>query len=151
MPVQDDPNYSLGIGPRGLGGPGLEQGPTTGAGLFPPTPVPGTSTQADQDTTPFPTDLIGDIPPPPVPAPPPIVGSGVAGIPGTEAGTFSRPGTRGAMPFRTAAARFGPGMPAAGASSMLPMGMEGLGMTPEDAAEILRRMAAGGGMMGGGR
>jgi hypothetical protein len=122
-------------------------GPTGGANPppVPPTPpVPGNA-----DVTTLSTDLIGDIPPPPVP-PPPIVGSGVAGIPGTEAGTFARPGTRGAIPFRTSAfrprpPRFGPGVPQAGGGTTDVSGLGGndLGLSPEQAAELLRQLVAG--------
>lgn len=100
-----------------------------------PVPAPVVAS-AEQDVTTVPFDEIGDIPPPPVPAPP-----SVAGLPG--AGTFARPGTPGAAPFHTPAyrapqrgPRFGPGVPMAG----------GMGMSPEDAAEMLRRLAAGGRM-----
>lgn len=98
---------------------------------------------ANQGASALPNDLIGDIPPPPVP-PPPISGPGVSGIPGTEAGTFSRPGSRGVLPLHTAAftnrkpQRFGPGVPTVGASPDA-----GIGISPDDAAEILRRLAGG--------
>lgn len=88
----------------------------------------------------------GDIPPPPVPAPPVIEGTGVAGIPGTEGATFARPGTQGALPFRTAAfvsphpPRFGPGVPNVGTG----VGDEGdPNLDPERTAEILRALASG--------
>jgi hypothetical protein len=106
---------------------------------------PSPTTTDDADVQVLPPDAIGDIPPPPVPAPPTIVGSGVAGIRGTEAGTFSRPGTRGAVPFRTAAyqpprpPRFGPGVPLAGGGDVGGVGA----LSPEDAAELLRALAAG--------
>lgn len=91
----------------------------------------------------LPSELIGDIPPPPIPAPP-IVGPGVAGIRGTEAGTLARPGSVAAQPFRTSSyapkpQRFGPGVPTAGGNS----GVQGLGLDPESAAELLRQLAAG--------
>lgn len=105
---------------------------------------------SDNGATSLPTDIIGDIPPPPIPQPP-ITGPGVAGIPGTEAGTFARPGSAGAMPFRTPAytaarsQRFGPGAPIVGGGGM--SGFEGdasggLG-APDDVAELLRQLAAG--------
>lgn len=96
----------------------------------------------------LPPDLIGDIPPPPIPTPP-ITGSGVAGIKGTEAGTLARPGQRAAAPFRTSSyapkpqLRFGPGVPAAGGDTAA---VSGLGLDPEQAAEILRQLASRGGV-----
>lgn len=97
----------------------------------------------DLDTNALPQDMIGDIPPPPVPLPPKTTGPGVGGIIGTEAGTLSMPGTRGAAPFHSTAftnprpPRFGPGVPTTGGS--------GLGVDPKKIAELLQALAAQGG------
>lgn len=97
----------------------------------------------DLDTNALPQDMIGDIPPPPIPLPPKTTGSGVAGIVGTEAGTLSQPGTAGAAPFRSAAflnprpPRFGPGVPTTGGG--------GFGIDPKKIAELLQALAARGG------
>lgn len=144
--------------------------PTTPTPSLPPPPdnlVPGAGTwgagsdrvrsrhaphPSDSGATSLPSDIIGDIPPPPIPQPP-IVGPGVAGIPGTEAGTFARPGSAAAMPFRTAGyaaarpQRFGPGAPIVGGGG----GMSGFGGdeggmglgSPDAVAELLRALAAG--------
>lgn len=107
---------------------------------------------SDNGATSLPSDIIGDIPPPPIPQPP-IVGPGVAGIPGTEAGTFARPGTAAAAPFHTSAygaarqQRFGPGAPiVGGGGAMSGFGGDeasiGLG-SPDTVAELLRALAAG--------
>lgn len=130
--------------------------PLTPAPIEPGTTDPGAGPNPDgkraasveQDADVLPADMVGDIPPPPIPSPPPIVGPGVAGIRGTEAGTLSLPGTRGAMPFRTAAfqpvrPRFGPGVPVTGGTGAP---AAGLGLDPEQAAEILRALAGGGGL-----
>ena len=104
--------------------------------------------QGDGDAESLPTDQVGDIPPPPVPAAP-IEGVGVAGIPGTEGSTFARPGSKGAVPFRTAAfqsphpPRFGPGVPFAGSATTDVSGLGDTGLDPERAAELLRALASG--------
>jgi hypothetical protein len=142
-PLPDDPGGGELIEP-----PGGETQP-------PPLPSGGGSgggSDADEDV--LPSDEIGDIPPPPVPRPPRrprIPGPGVAGIPGTEGGTFAQPGTRAAIPFRTSAfaaqrpMRFGPGAPMVGGGGGV--GGQGLGvgggLSPEEAAELLRALAAG--------
>lgn len=115
--------------------------PTPGLGYVPP----GHGDASSADVSTLPPDQIGDIPPPPVPAPPitsSSVGSGSSGI----TGTFARPGTQAAAPFRSAAytpkpqqQRFGPGVANVGGDS----GVQGLGLDPEQAAEILRNRAAG--------
>lgn len=111
-----------------------------------PGPVtPPKPTGADADANALPPDLIGDVPPPPVPMPP-IVGPGIAGIQGTEAGTLGRPGTRSTASLHsssyaaTHAPRFGPGTPEVGGGETA-AGIGGL--TPEQLAEILRSLAAG--------
>jgi hypothetical protein len=120
--------------------PDIVPDPVEWTGDFPPASDP------NQDANVMPNDLIGDIPPPPIPPPPTIQGPGVGGIPGTEAGTLSRPGAAGAVPFRTAAyrsprsPRFGPGVPLVGGASMN-VGDEGLGLQPDEAAELLARLA----------
>lgn len=131
-------------------GPGAPPPPDPGPGTIPPTnPVPGPD-PSDMGAGTMPPDLIGDIPPPPVPLPP---GVGVAGAPGLGGSTFARPGTAAAQPFRTPAyfsqrpQRFGPGVPTLGGGSIVP-GLGGdqggsLGLDPEEAAELLRAMAAG--------
>lgn len=113
-----------------------------------PTPSPAPApAPTSQDASTLPSDEIGDIPPPPIPSRP-IVGPGVAGIPGTEAGTFARPGTAAARPFRSPAffqkrpPRFGPGVPVAGGSADV-QGLADLGMGPDEAAELLKALAAG--------
>jgi hypothetical protein len=120
----------------------------------PPAPAPKPADPApapqpdDQDATPLPTDMIGDIPPPPIPPPPPITGVGVAGIQGTEGSSFARPGTPAGAAFRTSAfysqrpQRFGPGVPVLGGANPVP-GLEGAGLDPDDAAELLAALAAG--------
>lgn len=119
------------------------------------------SPEADPtDTTTLPNDAIGDIPPPPIPKAPQIsagmnMGMGMAGGSGTGGSTFARPGTRAAMPFRTPAfgagrsSRFGPGAPLAGGSSFGVGGDEGggLGLSADDAAELLRTLVAGRGQV----
>lgn len=111
-----------------------------GGGAYSPADAAG-----DQDADEMPADTVGDIPPPPVPLPPmppaapPMPGPGIAGIPGTEAGTLARPGTRGAAPFHSQ--RFGPGVPAP--SGMLPSGLDALGMNPDEMDAIMRRMVGG--------
>lgn len=112
----------------------------------PPTlpPGPALPNPGNQDTNTLPPDLIGDIPPPPIPLPP---GVGVAGAPGAEGSTFARPGSRGAQPFRTPAffsqrpQRFGPGVPTLGGGDE----GAGLGMEPDEVGELLRQLAAGSG------
>lgn len=125
-------------------------------------PPPEVTAPIDQDVSTLPSDAIGDIPPPPIPAPPissgvggatpPIPGIGVGGLPGTEGSTFARPGTPAARPFRTPASyharppRFGPGVPQAGGGIAEVSGLGGVpGLNPDDAAELLRRLAMGGG------
>jgi hypothetical protein len=129
----------------------LPGGPIVAPGSQPFPPTTG-EVGGDQDTDILPPDLIGDIPPPPVPAPPAISGTGLAGIPGTEGSTFARPGTPGAIPFRTPAffsqrpPRFGPGVPIAGGGSAAVSGLGsegGIGLSPEEAAELLRSLVAG--------
>lgn len=117
--------------------------PLGGGGGFPVEPPPAAD---DQDEEVLPTDIVGDIPPPPIPAPPSLPGVGPAGIPGTEGSTFARPGSAGLVPFRTAAyrqppQRFGPGVPVMGGGGMA-------GLSPDEAAELLRAMAAGRGGSG---
>lgn len=107
----------------------------------------GDNTVSDAGATVLPADVIGDIPPPPIPTLPNIAG-------GPGAGTFALPGTRGAVPFRTPAfkqtgrsPRFGPGVPTAG-SSIAPGGVSDAGvgsLSPDAAAELLRRLAQGNG------
>lgn len=116
-----------------------------------PTPAPAPApAPTSQDAQTMPADTIGDIPPPPVPRrPETILGPGVAGLPGTEAGTFARPGTAAVRPFRTPAyfsarpQRFGPGVPVTGGGAGV-SGLADLGMGPDEAAELLRRLAGGG-------
>lgn len=114
---------------------------------------------SDNAATSLPPDVIGDIPPPPIPQAPPITGPGVGGIPGTEAGTFARPGSMGAAPFRTSAyaaprqQRFGPGAPIVGGGGMSGFGGDegGMGMglgAPDDIGELLRALAASRGPTG---
>lgn len=120
----------------------------------PPTPPAAGAprTLPTSDTVPVPQDQIGDIPPPPLPVPARarITGSGVAGIPGTEAGTFARPGTAAARPFQTPAfaanfrTRFGPGVPNVGGGSTDVSGLSPDMLSPEEAAELLRSLAGGG-------
>jgi hypothetical protein len=138
-PEQDAPVVGIPAAPPVADVPGTEA---------PPTAAPPT-VDRNQDADQLAADLIGDIPPPPVPAPPapvaPIKGPGVGGIPGTEAGTLSQPGTPGAMPFHTPAfagthtPRFGPGTPVVGGD---PAAL-GDALPPEIVAEILRSLAAG--------
>lgn len=149
--------FDAGLGGSVHGGPVSPPVPYTPPGMPPPPnpyepPLPsqggGGAGPANQGAATIPTDLIGDIPPPPVP-PPPISGPGVGGIAGTEAGTFARPGSRGVLPLHTAAftnkrpPRFGPGTPTVGASPALPGLDGGLGISPEAAADLLRRLASG--------
>jgi len=81
---------------------------------------PGPPPTSDADTTGLPSDQVGDIPPPPVPAPPPRLGGPKAAV---LPGTFARPGTAAARPFRSNAyaasrpQRFGPGTASAGGGS----------------------------------
>lgn len=114
----------------------------TGAGSAPPIDV-----NSDVDT--MGADQVGDIPPPPIPdAPAPLIqGPGVAGIRGTEAGTFARPGSAGAAPFRSPAfvpkrpPRFGPGVANVGGGQPALDG--GVGLSPDEAAELLAGLAGG--------
>lgn len=140
-------------GPAGVGGSDTGTGeprpapptlPPTGAGQTEPTDA------ADSDADTMDNDQVGDIPPPPVPdapAAPLIQGPGVAGIPGTEAGTFARPGTRGATAFRSPAfvpkrpPRFGPGVANVGGGQS-PIDV-GLGLSPDEAAELLASIVGG--------
>lgn len=122
--------------------------PQTVAPQAPPETAPPEAQAVEQDTDTLSADAIGDIPPPPIPTPP-IVGPGIAGIRGTEAGTLARPGSRAAQPFRSAAfepkrPRFGPGVPVTGGGGTGDAGA--LGLDPDQAAEILRALAAGGGV-----
>lgn len=118
--------------------------------IEPPPPGGAQGPDPDADIDILPPDSIGDIPPPPVPRPPrprPITGPGIGGIPGTEAGTLAQPGTRGAVPFRTAAfapqrpPRFGPGSPIVGGGTGITDGTAG-GLSQDEAAELLRALAA---------
>lgn len=151
---REPPSPPPGLPPEPPGGvyggpaqPPIENPPLPGAPPLPPISPPGPNPN-NGGTEVLSIDQIGDIPPPPVPRPPPIRGSGVAGIPGTEAGTFALPGTRAAAPFRTSAfatqrPRFGPGVPMVGGSpGVAGLEGEGLGLDPEQAAEILRVLAA---------
>ncbi len=120
--------------------------PSTGAGLNEPTDM------GDNDVDTMNNDQVGDIPPPPIPDSPrgpTITGPGIAGIPGTEAGTFARPGSQGALAFRSPAfvpkgrPRFGPGVAnVGGGQSPLDAGA-GLGLSPDEAAELLKGLAGG--------
>jgi hypothetical protein len=116
-----------------------------------PTEDPGPPPASDSDVTALPSDQVGDIPPPPVPAPPPSLGPPKAAV---LPGTFARPGSAAARPFRSNAyaasrpQRFGPGTASAGGGSAAVAGLgtdTGMGMSPEDAAELLARMARSGG------
>lgn len=182
MPIRDPQIDREQTGPGGpstqSGGLPESAGSATG---FPPTPqsepmggatagpagpgiVPGGSgesgggapqdTNSNNDANTLPPDLVGDIPPPPIPGLPAMTrGSGVAGMRGTEAGTFARPGTAAAAPFRSAAfvpkrpARFGPGVAMAGGGSTAVQGLDMAtpGLNGDDAAELLARLARGGG------
>lgn len=121
-------------------------------------PAPATpAIEPEQDSNTPPLDAIGDIPPPPIPPPPPAPvtprvpdDGGIAGAPGAP--TFALPGTIAARPFRTPAfsstkrgTRFGPGVPVTGGAPMLSGGGgdESLGIGPDEAAELLRRLAGG--------
>lgn len=98
----------------------------------------------------IPPDLVGDVPPPPVPAAPSV---GVAGSRGAGGSTFARPGSAGmrgfrSMPSQAPRPRFGPGVPSAGGgvgggASTLAGADGGTGLSPDEAAELLRRMAGG--------
>lgn len=138
------------VGPPPVGPSAPVQTPSTTPPVGPSAPPGGEPKIANtnQDTDVMPADAIGDIPPPPIPSPP-IVGPGIAGIPGTEAGTLARPGQRAAQPFRSAAfapvrPRFGPGVPVTGGGG-IGGDVGGLGLDPDQAAEILRTLADGGG------
>jgi hypothetical protein len=108
----------------------------------------------NQDTRSLPPDTIGDIPPPPVPAPPrrlpvPPEGLGAGGAPGgAEGGTFARPASVGIRPYRSATPqppRFGPGVPIVGSTPVSGSPSGDLGLSPEEAAELLRNMVGAGG------
>lgn len=117
----------------------------------PSAPPPPDAVSQDADTLTL--DVIGDIPPPPIPAPAiPRRPTGVAGAPGAP--TFSLPGTAGARPFRTpafaSASRgpgFGPGVAVTGAAPTVAVGdpdEEGYGgLSADDMGELLRRLAGG--------
>jgi hypothetical protein len=119
-------------------------------GTTPPAPAPSPAPlpDPDADASAVPPDLIGDIPPPPVPEAPPITGVGVAGIHGTEGRSFSRPGTPSGARFRTSAfysqrpQRFGPGVPVLGGANPVPGLDAAAGLSPEEAAELLAGLAA---------
>lgn len=142
-PPPDEGSYSTTIPTQPPALPGAP--PPLGVPPIPP-PVPPPSSAGNQDGTALPPDLIGDIPPPPLPS-----GFGVGGAPGAEGSTFARPGSRGAQPFRTPAffsqrpERFGPGVPTLGGGSTDVSGLdgEGLGLSPEEAAELLAQLASG--------
>lgn len=128
--------------------PGMEA-PSAQPGDYDPNPqtsVPQRNQAVTAGVETLPPELVGDIPPPPIPPLPQTLGSGVGGIRGTEAGTLSLPGSRGAVPFRSNAfqpkhpPRFGPGVPLAGGGST---DVSGLDINPDDAAELLRELARG--------
>ena len=121
--------------------------PTTGGGdgmmaqmLRPRSTVP------DLGAQPMPPDQIGDIPPPPIPRPPAGLqggpGLGVGGAPGLEGSTFARPDSRGIRPFQSAGPRFGPGVPFSGSGGSGGVGGD-MGLSPEEAEELMRGLAMG--------
>lgn len=137
-------------GPAGVGGRVEDPAP---GGPLPPTAPPtspptgaGQNEPSDIGADTLGSDQVGDIPPPPFPdMPQPLIqGPGVAGIAGTEAGTFARPGSAGAAAFRSPAfvpkrpPRFGPGVANAGGGQGP---MDSLGLTPDEAAELLAGLA----------
>lgn len=134
---------------------GAEPDPFDGMvpGAPPPVEAPPSEppSAGDSDVTQLPPDLIGDIPPAPVPARPArLTGPGVAGLAGSEAGTFARPGSAGAKPFRTPAyaaaraPRVGAGTPVVGGGPRVEPGVGGM-LPPDEAAELLRTLALRGG------
>lgn len=152
-PTSNDPNAV--IAPSAFWPAAGAPAPDTGMGGAPAAPPDQAPSEPVQngDVNTLPADLVGDIPPPPIPAPPALIqGAGVGGIKGTEAGTLSRPGSAGAAPFRTSAfttfhpPRFGPGVANAGGAPTPFSGVsdnQGLGLNPNDAADLLRRLAGG--------
>ena len=80
-------------------------------------------------------------------------GIGLGGEAGTEGTTFARPDSRGIRPYQAAGGpqRFGPGVPfggggasGAGSSGMgMGGGEEGMGLSPEEAAELMQGLAIG--------
>lgn len=157
--VAPDPNYQIGkvsAEPAPSADAGGDVLPSDSAPLPEPTD-PGAGGGGDVGPGPddggastLPGDLVGDIPPPPIPQAPTTLAGG-AGV-----STFARPGTIAARPFRSFGAsearplRFGPGAPTAGGgvgggdstavSGLGDVGQAGLGA--DAAGELLRRIAA---------
>jgi hypothetical protein len=141
--------------PRAPQAPQMPMPPGPPVGV--PTPAPTPAPTNDQGTQTLPPDQIGDIPPPPMPqrpAPRPRPQIGVGGEQGDESTTFARPDSRGIRPYQSASPqRFGPGVPFAGGGASAGGGIGGegdMGLTPEEAAELLQGLAMGMNQRGGG-